>query len=300
MRPRKTGVDASAAIPLSPSPRILMESVMYLLYHLRENIQDARRLGPRFLLRHLSRLRRGDGAPVRVTVGGVGRLILRKDSRDLGVIREIFREDVYRIPSIPHDRYVAEVYRSLLEQGRRPMIIDAGANNGASAAWFAVRYPRALIIAVEPDPGNAHAARANTAQFGVQVVEAAIGSRSGRVRLLTDRPSDAVQTVRGDDGGVRVVTVPEIVAEQQAGCALFIVKVDIEGFESDLFAQDTGWVGDTSVLYVEPHDYMFPGRGVTRGMQAAAVEHDLELLVARGNLVYINRAAGPGPAADGG
>lgn len=269
---------------------------MYLLYHLRENVQDARHLGPRFLLRHLSRLRRGDGASVRVSVSGIGRLILRKDSQDLGVVREIFREDGYRIPSPPHDRQVDEVYRSLLAQGRRPVIIDAGANNGASAAWFAVRYPRALIVAVEPDPGNAQVARANTAQFGVQVMEAAIGSRSGRVRLVGgDGSTDAVQTVRGDDGGVRVVTVPEIVAEQPPGCALFIVKVDIEGFESDLFAHDTGWVGDTSVLYVEPHDYLFPGRGVTRGMQAAAVEHDLELLVARGNLVYVNKAAGPGP-----
>lgn len=270
---------------------------MNALHHVRENVRDARHLGPRFLLRHLSRLRRCDDALVRVSVRGVGRLILRTNSQDLGVVREIFREDGYRIPSPPHDRHVDEVYRTLLAQGRRPVIIDAGANNGASAAWFAVRYPRALIVAVEPDPGNAQVARANTAQFGVQVVQAAIGSRSGLVRLVTDnRSSDAVQTVRGDDGAVRVVTVPELVAEQPPGCALFIVKVDIEGFESDLFARDTGWVGDTSVLYVEPHDYLFPGRGVTRGMQAAAVEHDLEVLVARGNLVYVNRAAGPGPA----
>lgn len=262
---------------------------MYLLYHLRENVRDARHLGPRFLLRHLPRLRRGDGAPVRVSVSGVGRLILRQNSQDLGVVREIFREDGYRIPSPPHDRHVDEVYRSLLAQGRRPVIIDAGANNGASAAWFAVRYPRALIVAVEPDPGNAQAARANTAQFGVLVVEAAIGCRSGRVRLVHgEGSSDAVQTVRGDEGGVRVVTVPEIVAEQPPECALFIVKVDIEGFESDLFAQDTGWVGDTSVLYIEPHDYLFPGRSVTRGMQAVAAEHHLELLVARENLVYVN------------
>lgn len=269
-----------------------MEIAVYLLHHLRENVRDARHLGPRFLLRHVSWLRRDD-IPVRVSVSGIGPLVLRRDSEDLGVVRDVLREDGYRIPSPPHDQYVDGVYDSLLAQGRRPLIIDAGANNGASAAWFAVRYPRALIVAVEPDPYNVQVARANTAQFGVQVVLAAIGSRSGRVALVTeDRSSDAVQTVRGDDGAVPVVTVPDIIGRQPDGCALFIVKVDIEGFESDLFARDTEWVGDTTVLYVEPHDYLFPGRGVTRGMQAVAVEHDLELLVARGNLVYVNRAGG--------
>lgn len=144
-------------------------------------------------------------------------------------------------------------------------------------------------MAVEPDPGNAEVCRINTARFGVRVVEAAIGSRAGYVRLVTeDHLSDAVRTERDGSGEVRVVTVPEIVDEHAADCALFAVKVDIEGFESDLFGHDTGWVGETSVLYAEPHDYLFPGRRVTGGLQAAAVEHGLELLVSRGNLVYVN------------
>lgn len=87
---------------------------------------------------------------------------------------------------------------------------------------------------------------------------------------------------------MRVVTVPEIIGEHSADCALFVVKVDIEGFESDLFAHDTGWVGKTSALYVEPHNYLFPGQVVTAGMQAVAVEHRLQPLASRGNLVYVN------------
>lgn len=248
-------------------------------------------MGPRFLLRHLPRVRGGADAPVDVVVRGVGRFVLRPSSQDLGIVREIFREDAYRIPSEQHDRHVDDAYRALLARGRRPLIIDLGANNGASAAWFAVRYPDALVVAVEPDPGNAAVCRVNTARFGVQVVEAAIGSRSGYVRLVTeDHLSDAVRTERDTGGDVRVVTVPEIIDKHSADCALFVVKVDIEGFESDLFAHDTGWVGETSVLYVEPHDYLFPGQAVTAGLQAAAVEQGLELLVSRGNLVYVNSA----------
>ena len=35
--------------------------------------------------------------------------------------------------------------------GKRPLIVDAGANIGASAAFFAMTYPTAKIVAIEPE-----------------------------------------------------------------------------------------------------------------------------------------------------
>jgi FkbM family methyltransferase len=41
-----------------------------------------------------------------------------------------------------------------LRHGQTPLILDLGANIGASAVWFAVRYPAAHIVAFEPHPDN--------------------------------------------------------------------------------------------------------------------------------------------------
>lgn len=43
------------------------------------------------------------------------------------------------------------------------VIIDAGANIGATAIFFALKYPFAQIISVEPDGWNCALARVNTA-----------------------------------------------------------------------------------------------------------------------------------------
>ncbi len=38
----------------------------------------------------------------------------------------------------------------------------------------------------------------------------------------------------------------------------FLVKIDIEGFEADLFKENTEWVQKFPVLIVELHDWMLP------------------------------------------
>ncbi|QJY47868.1 FkbM family methyltransferase [Pseudonocardia broussonetiae] len=263
---------------------------MNVLHSLIENILDVKRLGFRFLLRHLRRLATDDGGVVTVTVRDVGRLTIRNGSHDVNIVREIFREDQYRITSPVHDRQVDAAYEAILESGKQPLIIDAGANNGASAVWFARRYPRAVVVAVEPDPGNAAVCRANTAGFDIRVRQAAVGSTGGFVSLVTDgRESDAIGTRREVAGNVPILTVPEIVADQGDECELFLVKIDIEGSEADLFSADTEWVGQASAMFVEPHDYLYPGQGVTSSLRKVTATLDLDLLVERENLVFVRR-----------
>ena len=38
----------------------------------------------------------------------------------------------------------------------------------------------------------------------------------------------------------------------------FLIKIDIEGGEEDLFSENTGWVKDSPVLIVELHDWLLP------------------------------------------
>ena len=68
------------------------------------------------------------------------------------------------------------------------VIVDAGAYTGLSTAFFALRYPAAKIIAIEPDEANFELLLRNTAAFAnVQAVRAALWVESGSVVLADPR-----------------------------------------------------------------------------------------------------------------
>lgn len=262
---------------------------MSLFHDIAENFKDAAAFGFAFPLRHASALA---GAKLfHATLRGAGRLVIRNGSSDVAVLRQVFREREYDLARYPKVKaIVEEKYRRILSAGRIPLIIDGGANIGATPIWFATQFPQARILAVEPDPKNAQLCRANTRRHNnVQVIEAALGSTPGVVTL--SNPTNlgwAVQTIRGgSSANVRVCTIPEITAVERGNAELFIVKIDIEGFEEDLFKTNIEWIGEAKVIFVEVHDWMLPRRRTSRPLQRAMAEHDFEMLLLGENLVYI-------------
>lgn len=227
-----------------------------------------------------------------------GRFFIRRFDTDMAVLRQVFVDRQYDLDRFPQGRVVRARYEDTLRRGKTPLIIDAGAHAGFASRFFAEAYPLARILAVEPDPRNAAMCRANVASLPrVEVIEAAIGSRPGHVAVARNEgESWGVRTVRADQGPP-IVTVAELRSRVADG-ELLIVKVDIEGFESDLFAEATEWVADTAALIVEPHDWMLPGAGSSQPMQRLMAQHGRELLVSGESVVWTQPA--PGESAAGG
>jgi hypothetical protein len=67
----------------------------------------------------------------------------------------------------------------------------------------------------------------------------------------------------------------------------FIAKVDIEGFESELFATNVDWLNDVYMVVIEPHDYQFAGMKTSRSFQSAMANHDFELFISGDSLIYM-------------
>lgn len=239
-----------------------------------DELRDARAMGWSYLLHHV----RTD-----VTIRDVGRVQVRRGS-DAEVFSQVFRRRGYDLQYVAG---VREEFDRIVASGSTPLIIDLGANNGASAIWFQATYPGARIVAVEPSPANAAACRHNLAGRGIELIEAAIGSTRGSVSLVTEgRDHWDIATTRADDGNVSVITVDDIV-QANADCTLFLVKVDIEGFEADLFESNTEWLDDVHVVVIEPHDWMTSGS--TRTLQKSFGDLDFDILVLYENLVYTRR-----------
>ncbi|UVO53575.1 FkbM family methyltransferase [Sphingomonas sp. SUN039] len=254
------------------------------LDHLILTLTDLRHLGLRFAWAALMRWRRP--LPYAVAIEGVGDVWVRGRDSDLDTLRTVFIHRDYELPAAVQER-LSTRYDAIRAAGKQPLIVDAGANTGMSALWFARLYPEAIILAVEPDPATLAMLDRNVERFpDIRVVRAAIGSEAGTVALEHGHASDATRTVRSDSG-MQVTTFAELLASAPDAVP-FIAKIDIEGFEADLFACNTGWIDDFYAIAVELHDWMLPGQRSSGSFQAAMAAHDgFEVFLKGENLIYV-------------
>ncbi|MGN6848681.1 MAG: FkbM family methyltransferase [Sphingomicrobium sp.] len=258
---------------------------MNLLTGVLLNFKDISRFGPSILARHLARFRKDRVA--RVHVPRIGAVAIRAGDSDIETLRETFVMRRYDFAgSNPVNQRVHARYRSVLANGGKPIIVDAGANIGAVSLSFAAQFPDASIVAIEPHPANAALLRRNLEQHGNCVVlEAAIGAERGFVSLHNESYSWGIRTERAASG-VPMITI-EDAFRASGGDTPLIVKIDIEGFERDLFASNTGWIEQSYVVGIEPHDWMLPGELSSRSFQQAMSRHPFELIIDGDNLLYV-------------
>ena len=196
-------------------------------------------------------------------------IALRSGTSDWFTFDQIFIHEDYNLKALKRYGEFAEMYAKYSAEGT-PLILDLGANIGLSGVYFHHMWPNATIVAIEPSEDNFSVLRQNFgANEKLEGILAGISSKSSRLALADASVEKNAFTTTviepGTDGGVLGVTVPEILARfpKSGGYFPFIVKIDIEGFESDLFAENTDWINDFPVLIIEMHDWLFPGQGTS-------------------------------------
>ena len=243
--------------------------------------------GPLFRMRRLGRLLRWKSMTLRTNVGTIH---IRPTDSDADTFIQVFVGGCYDLSNFAQYQRVVAAYERIQSAGGRPVIIDAGANVGAAAKWFSRKFPNAFVVAVEPDPGSAELCRKNLRGApNAMVVEAAVGSTAGAVNVVANKDSVGIRTERSETGRAAIITIPEAVRLAGEGARLFIAKIDIEGFESDLFAQHTDWATDAPVVVVEPHDWRFPGKGTSRNFRKVFSDTDHEMLILGGDTLAFIR-----------
>jgi FkbM family methyltransferase len=142
-------------------------------------------------------------------------------------------------------------------------ILDLGANIGLSSAWFLSRFPRAEVLAVEPDPCNFYLCCHNLARYGrsARVLLGAAWSKRSKV-VLSHSSGD------GREWASRVYDYPSHGTEPQVDAwdiaslikmsnakAVDLLKVDIERSELEVFARGyEDWLPLVRNICIELHD----------------------------------------------
>jgi FkbM family methyltransferase len=182
------------------------------------------------------------------------------------IIDECFREMQYDLPTGAQGHLAEHLYRGIVGSGKKPLIVDCGANIGVSVLWFSARYPEAHIVAIEPAPDNFALLRRNCLDLDVDLRNVGIGAVDGTANLSTASGTGyGYRTnLSGDGLPTKILSLGTILASKPASCYTpFLLKVDIEGAEKYLFSSDYAVLNRFPVILMEPHDRFFPGEGTS-------------------------------------
>jgi FkbM family methyltransferase len=204
---------------------------------------------------------------------------LRGGTSDIATFMQIFEDREYELEGLTGVR----------------TIIDAGANIGLSAIYFAHRYPGARIVALEPEESNFDLLAHNVRPYSsVLPIEAALWSSNGTIDLVDPgagkwgfQVREAVEAQHARTAQrTRAMTVSKVMEEAQFN-HVDILKIDIEGAEKELFAASKEWIDKVDVLMVELHDRFKAGcsRSFYNATNAFGAEWH------RGEHVFLKRTA---------
>jgi FkbM family methyltransferase len=195
------------------------------------------------------RLARGEGKDreIQVHLRPTGRpVVLRGATSDITCLEKVFVHQDYKSP-FPIDPRV---------------IVDAGANIGMATLYFAQEYPKAKIIAIEPEPSNFKILEWNCAGLpNVVLVEGALWRESRALVIQDERAEKWAFSVAESATGapahsqqIKAVTIPGLLRDFGIE-RIDILKLDIEGAERELFAAGAeSWLGSVGQIVIELHD----------------------------------------------
>lgn len=197
------------------------------------------------------------------------KMLYREGTSDRSVIEQIWVEHAYGLFRFSRGKELGEIYEAISSSGKKPLIVDAGANIGASSLYFSEKYQRSRVIALEPEAKNFEVLSINTKEStNITCIRAALSSTVGEMAVVDPGKGEwgfrAVPEAELSQGKfvehVSAVSVNQILGEMGEEYEPFIVKIDIEGGESDVFSKDTEWVDRFPILIIELHDWMYPSQ----------------------------------------
>ena len=176
------------------------------------------------------------------------------------------------------------------------IIIDAGANIGLAAIFFTNKYPKAKIISIEPEISNFLLLEENTQHYeNIISLNKAISNISNQELYVVDKGygnsgfmTESIQqsSNKGSEVLIKTITIDDVMNQYNYEF-IDIVKIDIEGYEKELFETNVeNWLKNTKCLIIELHDRM--KHGCSTSFFSAISKYDFSFMDQGENLVFIN------------
>jgi FkbM family methyltransferase len=179
----------------------------------------------------------------------------------------------------------------MIAANNTPLVIDAGANIGLGSIFLSRLFPAASFILVEPDQDNVAIAALNVKQHAnMSIVQCALWHETTRLYIRTSRDASTLKVISERESGavaVATTTINELIAGRKDD--LFLVKMDIEGAESNVLSLNCAWLDALPILLIEPHDQWQPNNNSLAGVLSIPEYRKADIIVNNKIIIFIPR-----------
>jgi FkbM family methyltransferase len=179
--------------------------------------------------------------------------------------------------------FLDQEYSCLLDLNEPSLVLDLGANVGYSAAYFLSIFPKAHLVAVEPDGSNLAICKANLSPYGdrAQLLHGAVWSKPATLGLVKGSFGDGREWATQVEEVIEGERPSEFIPAwdvgsliDMSGCSTVdLLKVDIERAELSVFGESSGsWLPRVRNICIELH-----GKDCEEVFFAALKDFDYEL-----------------------
>jgi FkbM family methyltransferase len=201
--------------------------------------------------------------------------------------REIFLLECYSFKGLRKEDEIYEYYKSILSKSKKPLILDLGANIGASSYYFLSTYLGSQIISLEPDIANYQILKKNVPSSIVHFNKAiACEEKNLKLNNSTADPR-AISIEYESQGNIECVSVNKILNELENDFVPFIIKIDIEGGEKDLFKRNIDWINKFKIIIIEPHDWLYPSSNSFQNFLKSVADKNRDFIIQNENILSI-------------
>jgi FkbM family methyltransferase len=172
--------------------------------------------------------------------------------------KKIFFSDALSYVSSVDEILSGEIYKFKPGHEGELVIIDCGANIGISTIFFKLRYPNSKIYSYEPDPFIFNCLEQNIASFGfrgIHLNNLAIANKYGEMSFISEGGHSGMLSDDDMNTSLKVKTEPLNNILDKFDKVDFL-KIDIEGFEINLFKNYILKLDKVEKMFIEYHSFL--------------------------------------------
>ena len=208
---------------------------------------------------------------------------------DMITVFEIFGGDFYNIKNLKISDEIFNIISIIKNKNLKPLIIDCGANIGCSGIYFKNLIDNCYVVNIEPDYYNFLLLSENCKSKNFDNINSAVSSTQMPYEVInSNKDNRAYQVKKIKVGEKKTITIDQIIKKQNNNLKPFLIKIDIEGFEKDVFSQNTDWINEFKIIIIEIHDWMLPGQNCSENFIKAVSNMRKDLILKVENLILIN------------
>lgn len=199
-------------------------------------------------------------------------------SSDKGILEDIFINEPYSL----------NVLHSIIEGFDPKIIIDCGANIGIGSLYFNYKFPKAKIIAIEPENENYEMLLKNTKNIkNIECLNTGLWSKECYLEIVEGGNITSsgfiVQECEKKENSMKAESINSLIKKYSIE-EIDILKIDIEGAEKELFSENIEWLSKVKILIIELHDRR--KEGTAKSLFEAIYGYNYHFDISGENLIF--------------